>query len=221
MAMKWYDFAKSLMRNQSINQEKLAEHMGITKGAVSHWLNGRREPSLGEIAKILQYLGKQKFSVGAGGLIIIDGDVENASSCRVRAKYPVISHVTAASWNTATEAQLQKVANQWLESNAHIRGTAFWLQVDGDSMAAPTGLTIAEGTFVLFDTGHIPVNGSLVIAKPSESDGVTFKKLVIDGGMKYLKALNPQWPLIPIDRNCPIIGVAIETKIFLGTTSVP
>jgi SOS-response transcriptional repressor LexA len=214
MTMKWYDFAKSLMRNQSINQEKLAEHLGITKGAVSHWLNGRREPSLGEIAKILQYLGKQKFSVGAGGLIIIDGDVENTSLCRVRAKYPVISHVTAATWDTAAETQLQQVANQWFESDVQIQGKAFWLQVDGDSMVAPTGLTIAEGTFVLFDTGRIPVNGSLVIARPSESDGVTFKKLVIDGGMKYLKALNPQWPLIPIDENCRVIGVAVETKMI-------
>lgn len=221
MTMKWYDFAKSLMRAQSISQEQLAEHLGITKGAVSHWLNGRREPSLEEIAEILQYLGKKKFSVGAGGFIIIDGDVDNTSSYGVRAKYPVISHTMAVSWNNVTQVQPQHLINQWIESEANIKDIGFWLQISGDSMAAPAGLSIAEGTFVLFDTGRIPVNGSLVIARPSESAEVTFKKLVIDGGIKYLKGLNPQWPLLPIDENCLIIGVAIETKIFLETVSTP
>ncbi|MCV5526223.1 helix-turn-helix transcriptional regulator, partial [Escherichia coli] len=55
MSMKWYDLAKSLMKTKGINQEELAEHLGITKGAVSHWLNARREPSLEDIAKILRF----------------------------------------------------------------------------------------------------------------------------------------------------------------------
>jgi SOS-response transcriptional repressor LexA len=42
-------------------------------------------------------------------------------------------------------------------------------------MTAPVGLSIPEGTYVLFDTGREPVNGSLVIAKLSESNEATFK----------------------------------------------
>ncbi|HFG1053020.1 TPA: LexA family transcriptional repressor, partial [Klebsiella pneumoniae] len=42
-----------------------------------------------------------------------------------------------------------------------------------------------------------------------------FKKLIIDGGQKYLKGLNPQWPMVPINGNCRIIGVAVETKLRL------
>lgn len=45
----------------------------------------------------------------------------------------------------------------------------------GESMTAPVGLSIPEGTYVLFDTGREPVNGSLVIAKLSESNEATFK----------------------------------------------
>lgn len=89
------------------------------------------------------------------------------------------------------------------------------MRVEGDSMTAPAGLSIPEGTFVLFDTGREPINGSLVIAKLSDSNEATFKKLIIDGGQKYLKGLNPQWPLVPINGNCRIIGVAIETKLKL------
>ncbi|EMG7879170.1 helix-turn-helix domain-containing protein [Enterobacter hormaechei] len=218
MTMKWYDLAKTLMKSQGINQEQLAEHLGITKGAVSHWLNARREPSLSEIAKILQFLGKKNFSVGAGGMIIDDtlkGDVEYAGPYNPGNKYPVISSVQAGSWCEAVEPYTLKDIDLWLESNAHIQGDAFWLLVEGESMTAPTGLSIPEGTYVLFDTGRDAVNGSLVIAKLSESNEATFKKLVIDGGQKYLKGLNPQWPLVPINGNCRIIGVAIETKLRL------
>ncbi|MCE0846000.1 helix-turn-helix domain-containing protein [Buttiauxella sp. A2-C1_F] len=218
MTMKWYDLAKSLMKSQGINQEQLAEHLGITKGAVSHWLNARREPSLGEIAKILQFLGKRNFSVGAGGLIIdenIKGDVEYVGAYSPGKKYPVISSVQAGSWCEACEPYTLKDIDLWLESDAHIQGEAFWLEVEGDSMTAPVGLSVPEGTFVLFDTGREPVNGSLVIAKLSDSNEATFKKLIIDGGQKYLKGLNPAWPLIPVNGNCKTIGVAVETKLRL------
>ncbi len=82
-------------------------------------------------------------------------------------------------------------------------------------MTAPAGLSIPEGTFVLFDTGREAINGSLVIAKLSDSNEATFKKLVIDGAQKYLKGLNPQWPLVAVNSNCRIIGVAVETKMRL------
>lgn len=218
MAMKWYDLAKSLMKSQGKSQEELAEHLGITKGAVSHWLNARREPGIEDIAKILRYLGKTSFSVGGDGSVIDDtiaGDVSYVGPYNPKAKYPVISSVQAGAWCEAIEPYTMKDIDLWLESDAHIQGDAFWLLVEGDSMTAPAGLSIPEGTFVLFDTGREPINGSLVIAKLSDSNEATFKKLIMDGGQKYLKGLNPHWPLVPVNGNCRIIGVAVETKLRL------
>lgn len=130
-------------------------------------------------------------------------------------RYPVLSSVQAGSWCEAIEAYTLKDIDLWLESDAHVQGDAFWLKVDGDSMTSPAGLSIPEGTFVLFDTGREAINGSLVIAKLSESNEATFKKLVIDGGVRYLKGLNPNWPVMHVNGNCRIIGVAIETKMRL------
>lgn len=218
MSMKWYDLAKVLMRNSGINQEQLAEHLGITKGAVSHWLNARREPGIEDIARIMRFLGKEKFSVGADGSIIdetMKGDAAYVGPYTPGKTYPVISSVQAGAWSEAVEAYTLKDIDLWLESDAHIQGDAFWLLVEGESMTAPTGISIPEGTYVLFDTGREPVNGNLVIAKLVDDNEATFKKLVIDGGQKYLKGLNPHWPLVPINGNCKIIGVAVETKMRL------
>ena len=82
-------------------------------------------------------------------------------------------------------------------------------------MTAPAGISIPEGTYVLFDTGREAHNGNLVIAKLVDSNEATFKKLIIDGGQKYLKGLNPAWPLMPINGNCRIIGVAVQTTMLL------
>jgi SOS-response transcriptional repressor LexA len=60
---------------------------------------------------------------------------------------------------------------------------------------------------------NIPAeNGSLVVAKLDGTDEVTFKKLVIDAGQKYLKPLNQSYNPLVINGNCRIIGVVTESK---------
>lgn len=45
------------MKELDITQDQVAEQMGVTQGAVAHWLGGRREPSLETIGALLEYLG--------------------------------------------------------------------------------------------------------------------------------------------------------------------
>ena len=214
--MKWFEVAKIRMKELDINQEKLAEHLDMTKGAISHWLNARREPSLDDIAKIMKYLGFREFVVNHDGSISTASGNENISNLtpyKPGKDYPVLSSVQAGCWAEAIEAYTLEEISEWLESDAHIQGEAFWLKVEGDSMTAPTGQSVPEGMYVLFDTGKDPMNGSLVIAKLTDSNEATFKKLIIDAGQKYLKGLNPAWPMVPVNGNCKIIGVAIEAKM--------
>lgn len=145
----------------------------------------------------------------------IDANVSNPIDHKPTARYPVLSKVQAGAWVEACEPYTIKDVDMWLESDAHTQGDAFWLQVEGDSMTAPMGLSIPAGTYVLFDTGREAVNGSLVVAKLTDENEATFKKLIIDGSQKYLKGLNPQWPMVPVNGNCKVLGVAIETKMRL------
>lgn len=145
----------------------------------------------------------------------VDANVSNPRDYKPTARYPVLSKVQAGAWDEAYEPYTIKDVDMWLESDAHTQGDAFWLQVEGDSMTAPIGLSIPAGTYVLFDTGREAVNGSLVVAKLTDDNEATFKKLIIDGSQKYLKGLNPQWPMVPVNGNCKVLGVAIETKMRL------
>ncbi|MCX9065099.1 helix-turn-helix domain-containing protein [Citrobacter portucalensis] len=220
-----------------VTQQSIADELDITQGAVGHYLNGRNPLNLQvalvfsrilgvdvrefspDLARDLNKMTVVRVTEPHPDYIGVFKEDEylypNSIQYTPGAKYPVISSVQAGAWCEAVESYSMKDIDLWLESDAHIQGDAFWLLVEGDSMTAPVGLSIPEGTYVLFDTGREPVNGSLVVAKLSDSNEATFKKLVIDGGQRYLKGLNPQWPLIPVNGNCKIIGVAIETKLRL------
>ncbi len=128
--------------------------------------------------------------------------------------YPLISWVQAGAWSEALEPYSLNDIDEWPESSAHVMGPAFWLKVQGDSMTSPVGLSIPEGMMIFVDTGREAENGDLVVAKLEGSEA-TFKKLIIDAGQKYLKPLNPIYPMIPINGNCRIIGVVIEARIML------
>jgi len=171
--------------------DKMARKIEVSLGLANGWLDSLHSPAA------------------------IDANVANPVPYTRGVRYPVLSKVQAGAWAEACEPYTLKEIDLWLESDAHTQGDAFWLEVEGDSMTAPMGLSIPEGTFVLFDTGREAVNGNLVIAKLVDDNEATFKKLVIDGSQKYLKGLNPQWPMTPINGNCKIIGVAIETKMRL------
>lgn len=193
-----------------LTQTELAELAGTTQQGIVSVESGRtkRPRYLLELARALQ----------CDPDYLLHGSSSNVTFVKPYTpgkKYPVLSKIQAGSWGEAIEAYTLKDIDLWLESDAHIEGNGFWLLVEGDSMTAPTGPSIPEGTYVLFDTGRSPHNGNLVIAKLTDANETTFKKLVIDSGQKYLKGLNPAWPLVPINGNCRIIGVGVETKMRL------
>ncbi|KFD19673.1 phage repressor [Tatumella ptyseos ATCC 33301] len=211
---------ESKKKQLKVTQYTIADDMGISQGAVGHYINGRialNVPVVTDFARILQVqvsdispkLAKEVGKYAAA----FENNVSNPQPYHPGKRYPVLSSVQAGCWAEAIEAYTLSEISEWLESDAHIQGEAFWLKVEGDSMTAPTGMSVPEGMYVLFDTGKDPVNGSLVIAKLVDSNEATFKKLIIDGGQKYLKGLNPAWPMVPINGNCKIIGVAVEAKM--------
>lgn len=203
-------------KDLNLTQQQIADELDISQGAVGHYLNGRNALNLqiaSVFAKKLQVsisefspsLAKEITELSKG----FDANVSNPRPYRPAPKYPVISFVQAGNWTEACEPYTLSEIDEWYESEVAVQGSAFWLKVEGDSMTAPTGISIPEGSLVLVDTGREPINGSLVIAKLTETNEATFKKLVLDGA-KYLKALNPAYPAITINGNCKMIGVVVQ-----------
>ncbi|RAH37799.1 LexA family transcriptional regulator [Halomonas sp. SL1] len=132
--------------------------------------------------------------------------------------YPVISGSQASSTVGLQEALTQAIEKKYYETTGYTsKDVSFWLALEGDSMAAPVGVSpsLPEGTMVLLDSGKTPTPGKLVLAALHDGTQLTFRKLIKDSGQLYLKPLNPSYPLISLDNQTNVLAVAVEAKINL------
>lgn len=123
---------------------------------------------------------------------------------------PLISWVQAGAFCEAVDNLYPGDAEEWIPSVQGHGPRAFALRVRGDSMLGPAGeLSFAEGDIILVDPDREALHRSLVIARLPDENEVTFKRLLIDGGRRYLQALNPSWPnrVIEIPASTLICGV--------------
>jgi SOS-response transcriptional repressor LexA len=213
MKMTWIDLVKTRMKESGTTQS-------MSQSAIAHWLGGNRKPSIEDIASMMKIVGLSHMTLGSDGLIEYPkGALENVEPVETNIAYqrtfPVISAVQAGMWTEAVEPVPAIASDEWYETTERTSKNCFWLRVNGDSMTAPSGISFPEGTLILVDTERDHQSGSFVVAKLTDVNEATFKKLVVDAGQKFLKPLNNSYPTLPINGNCRIIGVVVDAKIKL------
>lgn len=70
---KWQDVVKSALAAQGISQEQMAERLGVTQGAIGHWLKGIREPKLEMINRMLSELGLPELTIPGESSELVPG----------------------------------------------------------------------------------------------------------------------------------------------------
>ena len=82
-------------------------------------------------------------------------------------------------------------------------------------MQTEVGMSFTTGSIVIFDPTIEATHGDFVLCRLPDYSSVTFKQYIIDQGNEYLLSLNSKYPMIPINHDCFIIGVAIESRLDL------
>lgn len=224
--MEFKDRLKKARKQSGINQHELAQRIGVKQTSISDLERGKSK-STSFVTQMAHELGVSAMWLATGKGEMLERTVQakpepsaNTSSVvqPIRYyRYPVVSSVQAGRFAECIVPYPAGMEDQHESTDYEAKGAAFWLEVSGDSMTAPAGVSpsIPAGTLVLVDTGIEAEPGKLVVAQLDKSNEATFKKLIVDGGQKYLKPLNPAYPLIPINGNCWILGVAVEAKTKL------
>jgi SOS-response transcriptional repressor LexA len=206
---KWNELVKVRMAELGITQDKLAERLGVTQGGLGHWLNGRREPSLDTINRILAELGMPQLAVTTTEHANVHKEVESQKAER---GYPVISWVAAGMWAESGEQLHPREAEEFITSAENAGVNGYWLTVEGESMTSTTGFSFAPGMRILVKPeGFDLISGKLYIARLATGE-TTFKQYVRDAGVEYLKPLNPAFRLLEMGDDVRIIGRVIDAK---------
>ena len=208
---KWIELVKAKMSELKITQEILAERLGMSQGGIGHWLNKRREPGIEDMNRVLRALGLEFLEVA---LVIREPQASAEDEIPLSHKYNPYFRYPISDWRESVQVRDGEVPVYGQEryelSDYHARGPAFWLRVAGDAMTAPHGISIPEGMLILVDPAVEAVPGKLVIAQWPDSTEATFRKLIEEGGQRYLVPLNPTYPKALYTEECRIIGVVVQ-----------
>ncbi|MGH8381262.1 LexA family protein [Pseudomonas sp.] len=214
----WTDLVKARMRELKLTQEKLAERIGVTQGAVGHWLRGGREPKLRVLNQILVEVGfpplqmvyphQLRENSGAYEAIGFPTAVTGADGQRheLYFRYPILD------WDCLDEAQVPETCERQ-SSDYAAQGRGFWLRVEGEAMTAPVGLSVPQGMLILVDTEVAAEPGKLLIARSADSTATVFRQLIEEGGQRYLKPLNPTYPKALFTEQTEVLGVVVQALV--------
>ena len=208
---KWIELVKAKMSELKVTQEILADRLGMSQGGVGHWLNKRRQPGIDDMNRVLHALGMEFLEVA---LVIREPDTQKEESQDLVRKYNPYFRYPVSDWRESCEVRDGEPTvydkARFELTDYHAQGAAFWLTVVGDAMTAPSGVSIAEGMMILVDPAIVPEPGKLVIAQWPDSTEATFRKLIEEGGQRYLVPLNPTYPKALYSPECRIIGVVVQ-----------
>lgn len=197
------------MKDLGLTQETLAKKLGITRGAVTHYLSGRRVPPLKQFQKLSSVLKVDPAWLQFGTTAAATDSRKKKDTAKQKSK----TAIPIASWKQVAELGKIKIedSNEFIPHFYTDKKDWYALRVKGDAMTSPHSRTsFQEGDIIVIDPDQTPVHGSYVIALLPKSKEATFKQYVIDGGVKYLKPLNPQYPITQINDSTFICGVIVS-----------
>lgn len=212
----WTTRIKSRMKELGMTQETLAQKMGVTRGAVTHYLAGRRVPPLRQFQKLAAILKADPAWLQFGTPNESKHNSKNVTSKKEKSE-PTQSRLPVLSWEQVSEFMgttkiTRDEINEYLSDFYTDKSHWYALRIKGDAMTAPLGnsRSFHEGDIIIVDPEKNATHGNFVIAILPYSKEATFKQYVVDGGVRYLKPLNPQYPITQINESTHIYGVVVK-----------
>lgn len=185
-----------------LTQNELAEMAGLSQSALQNIEAGKSKSprNIGSMARALNCTPEfLQFGITVT-------EESNISHTRISpSNLPLISWVQAGNWSEIGDLHHADIEHYLCPVNCSKR--AFVLKVQGASMEP----RFNQGDHIFVDPEAQPENGSYVVARLEDENQATFKQLIIEGGEKFLKAINPDWPVkfVEINGNCTIVGKVI------------
>lgn len=193
-----------------ISHAELARRLGITSSSIFAWFAGRVLPTEESLESLCNVL-----DVDIQDVIGSDNCVATEKPEMKKQLVPVISWVQAGMWNDRQDDITD--VEEWVNDLHPYYKECYALKIKGNSMQALTGLSLPEGSTVVvrpIKNGN-PKDYKNKIVIATKNDQATIKELCFDCEIPYLRALNPNYPTIPVDETVQIIGEVVSCTINL------
>lgn len=188
---------------KNVNKNQVAREFDVSPPSVIGWINTGRIAKK-HLDKLIEYFSDvvppSHFGIG------FDTNVSPAPDAHK--SVPLISWVQAGNWAEAIDL-LHPGDGERVYTLHKPRRHTFALRVTGDSMEPE----FTDGDLIIVEPDETAGNGSFVVVR--QDGNTTFKKLVLDGTVSYLKPLNEKYDMMPLKEDAVICGVVVEkTKTY-------
>ena len=210
---------KARRKELGLSQEKLGELAGLDQTVISKLERGdvQETSRIAELAHALSCdalwlaTGKEERARRHAGDAPHAAREPTMHAVSLKGKVPLISYVAAGSWNDAVDNLAPGDAEQWVDTTVPVKRHTYALRVEGDSMEP----RFPNGAILIVEPEAEPKNGSFVIVRQNGTDA-TFKQLIADGGMWYLKPVNPRYPIMQLGQDAVLCGVVKQMIMDVG-----
>lgn len=212
---KLNDRIRYALSKAKLSQSEAARLIGVTPQSVYKWLKSGQidKDNLSKLAELTGFTLGWFLKQDEDKVHTFDRDSGLANMPGVRpAKYdttliPLISYVQAGSFCEAIDNLAPNDAEEWLPCPFPCSTHTYALTVRGSSMEDE----FFDSEVIFIDPERQYKPGDFVIAKKTNQNEVTFKRLQRDGDTWYLQAFNRNWPepVIRIDEAWSVCGVVI------------
>lgn len=196
---------RRLRKARGWTQDRLIEATGdtIEVSNLSRIETGKTEVSSQKLDILAKALGSSAADVMAEALGGEQAD-SGAPPCR---SIPICSWDDAACKEPGSKGHI----TDWMPTAYNCSESSFALEVEGDSMVAPSGLSLPPGTLIAVDPTLTPKDNQLAVAVCNPGQ-LLFRQVVSEGGTQYLRPLNAQYPVMAVSDDTRFIGVIVDAS---------
>lgn len=205
-----------------LTQEQLAKFAGIGRRQVAAYEAGTSKPRKDVLTNLAAALGTtiEWLATGNGQ----GPDTSHVKKTITVRQVPLLSHTQVMGIGFDFDNFIKSASVcDFIPAPPEAGEYAFAIQVHGNSMESPSGISFPDGTIIIIDPEEMPENGDFGLFILDGSDSFTFKQYIRDQEQGYLKPLNPTYPLIPASSLITPIGKVISaqqsfSKVWKGSS---
>ncbi|MBF0602524.1 MAG: helix-turn-helix domain-containing protein [Nitrospirae bacterium] len=211
------DRIKQARKHAGLTQKELADKVGISQTAI-HKLEGGGSRSSRKTITIALTCGVDPIWLDtgrgemalAGASSFADGANNDGTDGELHRSYPLIARIPLISWDELAkfcgrpQEDFNPDVSTWIPVAPKASDRCFAMKVPDDSMEPE----FSEEEIIIIDPTRKGSHNQFLVAREG-TNRPTFKQLILHGDQKYLKPLNPRYPLIDVKGEITVCGVAV------------
>ncbi|MGB0893818.1 MAG: LexA family protein [Parashewanella sp.] len=201
-----------VLKSVGLTQTELAHRLGVKQQAISRVCRGQTQNST-FLLPMCDELGVDPtwLTTGVGEPFLKKKELRD----QVR-RLPEISWKLAIDWHEQyARISSDQLGGYWRTTADLTDDSGYILRVRGDGMEGTGTKHIPEGAIIIVQPQEDGLfkSGDLVIAVLPGAEQAIFKQLIIEGQNRYLKSFNSQYPMIPLDEGCKLVGLVKQSIV--------